>query len=175
METVHQQKLEKMLQEGKITQEDYENLKINLPDPDSSLMTDQPSLVKSLIIKGIPWQVWLCGGLFILIGIIQAFLFGSRFSDEYKYMYSDSNYNHKSILMLLMSLPSVHGLLGALVSIICGWGLIKMNRWIYLITLLLTTASMVAVVFFAKDISVMVVYAVIFGIILSPWKYYWKF
>ena len=175
MDTVHQQKLEKMLQEGKITQEEYENLKSNLPEHKSSLMTDQTSLVKSQNFKGIPWQVWLCGGLFILIGIIQAVLFGSRFSDEYIYMDSISSFNQKSIPLQLMSLPSVRGLLGALVSIICGWGLIKMNRWIFLFTFLLATFAMVKVILGGMDLSVILMNAAIYGLIIAIRKYYWKF
>ena len=141
-----------MFEEGKITQEEYEQLLDNIPKEKKISTDDSEEFNQSFSSthsrntkRKIPWQTWCCTILLFLCAIIH----------------------------LLMAGKHLEFGVAAILEIILGLGLYYMQKWAYIILVVICVLTMFANIFQIQIIALFLNIAFLV-ILISAWNYYFK-
>ena len=146
------EKLRKMLEEEKITQEEYEKLLESIPKEKKIETEDSEESNKSSssfqsenVRQKIPWQTWCFIIILFLCGIVHFLMVG-------KY-------------------PQLGA--AAILEIVLGFGLYYMKKWAYIILGVICILTMFANIFHGQIIA-LILNMVFLVILISAWKYYFE-
>lgn len=151
---LYEEKLARMLAEGKITQEQYNELRENLPPPipakpgpNDGFQSDSP--LRSMISGSIPLPIAICA----------AYLFFAAFIRLSKLSGVSLNSEGQSILI------------GDVINIALGIALLKMRRWAYVALLILALPTLISELF-TLQLAELVLNSLYYYLLVSAWPFF---